>query len=58
MVNLVRNLLDHLSLVFHLLAKVLILILDVLHDGLNLVIVAILVSNLLSLQLNQLLARL
>ena len=57
-VNLVRNLRDHLSLVVDLLAKVFILILDMLHDGLNLVEVAILVGNLLPLQLNQLLARL
>ena len=56
MINLVRNLSDHLGLVVDLLTEVFILILDMLHDGLNLVEVAILIGNLLSLQLNQLLA--
>ena len=57
-VNLVGNLVDHLCLLAHFCAKVLVLLLDVLHNHLNLVKVALLIIDLLPRHLDQLLVRL
>ena len=54
MVDLVRNLLDHLGLLSHLHSKVLIFLLNMLHDHLDLIEVALLVVYLLPLEPNKL----
>ena len=53
MVDLVRNLLDHLGLLSHLHSKVLIFLLNMLHNHLDLIEVALLVVYLLPLELNK-----